>query len=210
LLFNLVISETEEKIYIEHKSYYTGKGINLVGKDYEISELQMNQDQIDSERFEYAQNFNNDEYFAADLKYRQLNPYEEENQKNYKTKLIVTDVFSAINREEFNKSDYYKLFFLLATNGDAIISLNDGLAMPQVVKSLHDLDRPLKKVKINDDDYEFLKYSIGLGGEIKIKGSLKMYDAIDPYMSLITDFGTFVIEEFTIDQNDLMTFKIKK
>lgn len=210
LIFNLVISETDENIYIEHKSFYTGKGINLLNKDYEISEMEMNRDQVDAERFEYAINFSNDDSFRADLVYRQINPYAETNQKTFKTKLFVTDVFSALNQEKYNENDYEKLFFLLSTNGDSIVSLNDALTMSQVVKSLHDLDRPLKRVKFNGDDYEFLKYSIGLGGDIKIKGSLKMYDAIDPFMSLITDFGTFVIEEFSIDQNDLMTFKIKK
>jgi hypothetical protein len=210
LLFNLIISEKEDSIYIEHKSFYTGKAIDLTDKDYDFAELEINKDLIDIETFQYAQNFDNESHFEAEIRYNKQNLYSNENVQTYKTELFVTDVFNAINKEEFNKDEYKKLFFLLLTNGSTILSLNEDLTMPNVVKKLHDLDRPLKRAKINDVDYEFLKYSIGFNSEIKIMSSLQMFDLLEPFTSVVTDFGTFVIEEIEIDQTDLMTLKIKK
>ena len=210
LLFNLIISEKEDTIYIEHKSFYTGKAIDLKNKDYEFGELEINKDLIDIETFQYAQNFNNESHYQAEIRYNKQNLYSNENIQTFKTELLVTDVFNAINKEEYNKDEYKKLFFLLLTNGSSILSLNDELTFANVVKRLHDLDRPLKKAIINDVDYEFLKYSIGFNGEIKIKSSLQMFDLLEPFTSVQTDFGTFVIEEIEIDQTDLMTLKIKK
>jgi hypothetical protein len=210
LLFNLIISQKDTKIYIEHKSFYTGKAIDLTDKDYEFGELQINRDLIDIEMFQYAQNFNNEAHYQAELVYNKQNLYAQENIKNFKTEILVTDVFTSLNKEEFNKDEYKKLFFLLLTNGSSIIGLNQELSFDNIVKKLHDLDRPLKKAKINNIDHEFLKYSIGLGGEIKIMSSLQMFDLLEPFTSVVTDYGTFVIEEFDIDQDNLMTFKIKK
>lgn len=210
LIFNLIISENDTNIYIEHKSFYTGKAIDLKTKDYEFSELTINRDLVDIEMFQYAQNFNDLSHYQAELIYNKTNLYAQENVKNFKTEILVTDIFNSLNKEEYNKDEYKKLFYLLLTNGTNILSLNDQLTFSNVVKKLHDLDRPLKKAKINNIDHEFLKYSIGFGGEIKIKSSLQMFDLLEPFTSVQTDFGTFVIEEIEIDETDLMTLKIKK
>lgn len=210
LLFNLIISQKDDIIYIEHKSFYTGKAIDLTSKEYEFSDLEVNRELIDIEMFQYAQNFDNLSHYQAEITYNKTNLYVQENTKQFKTELIVTDVFQAINKEKYNESEYEKLFFLLLTNGNEILGLNQELKFENIVKKLHDLDRPLKKAKINNEDHEFLKYSIGFGGEIKIASSLRMFNLLEPFTSVVTDFGTFVIQEIEIDQTDLMTLKIKK
>ena len=112
--------------------------------------------------------------------------------------------------KEFKKSEYEDLFFLLSTNGDAIIGLNTQLTMSNLIRKLHDLDRPMKSCEINGEKVTFDVFSVGLSGSIKLMTSVITWQNLMPYMSVKTRYGTYLIETTEITEQDLLTLKIKK
>lgn len=211
-IFNLMVSEEDDKIRLEHKTYYSSKGIDLTALDYEIDDIEMNRDAIDSEAFRYAKNFDNKAHYEAVFKYRTPNVYGQPNEQSKNTEKIVTDVFSAINNERFNESEYQDLFYLLLTDGTSIIGLNSPLAMPDLIQALHDIERPLKVAELEgkDGNIYFNSYSIGFSTTIKINSNVIMWQRLEPWMSVVTNEGTFLISELSIDQTDILEFKVKK
>lgn len=212
IMFNLLIypDVTNSLIRIEHISYYTTKGINLDSRDYEVGEFNLNKDEIDIETFQYAQPTPSKGFYSISVNYRNLDLFKEENEKIYKTKRIVTDVFGTLNNKDFENEQFKPLFYLLATDGTSIIELNNSLSIESLFYNLHDLNRPIKSGFVGSNKVDFGGYSIGLSSEIKIKGSPIMWNNINPMFSVITKYGTFLIEEIDIDKNNLITLKIKK
>jgi hypothetical protein len=49
-----------------------------------------------------------------------------------------------------------------------------------------------------------------MSGEIKMISSNIMWDRINPMMSVVCKYGTFLIDEIDIDQKQFLTLKIKK
>lgn len=207
---NLVVIPDDSAIRLEHVTYYTRKGFNAKIYDYEFEPLELNKDLIDGELFSWAINFNNTNFFQADINYRTSNIFSDPNKPTYPTKKLVADVFSAINNETYNSSEYEKLFFLLATDGTSIIGLNRNHAMPNLVTKLHNLNRPLKKGTINGVPTTFRSYSIGFEGTVKMVANILVWDQLEPWMHIDTHYGIFLIEEIEVDQDKTLTLKIKK
>jgi hypothetical protein len=88
LIFNLnIIPDVENSIIrIEHISYFTRKGIDLTAKDYEISEVTINRDEIDSESFQMALMGGEASFFETKITYDRKDIYREPNEKIYKAK----------------------------------------------------------------------------------------------------------------------------
>jgi len=211
-LFNLLIFPEvgTTTIRIEHVSYYTTKGIDITTLEYELNDFQLNVDEIDKETWQMAAETPTDGFYDVSIEYRNLDLFKAENEKIEKSKLIITDVFGTLNNEKYEDDNYKKLFYLLATDGSSIVELNNSLSIKSLFENLHDLNRPLKSGFIDGLPVEFGGYSIGLSSDIKIKSSVLMWNNLIPMYSVITKFGTFLIEEITIDKNDLLTIKIKK
>jgi hypothetical protein len=213
-IFNLLIYPDMENeiIRIEHVSYYTTKAINLdtAAKDYEFGEISMNKDQIDIEKWQFAQPTPSSGFYEVAINYRNIDLFKEENEKIYKTKRIITDVFGTLNNSDFEKEEFKPLFYLLATDGTSIIELNNSLSMTNLFDKLHDVNRPLKSGFIGTNRIEFGGFSVGMSGEIKMISSNIMWDRISPMMSVVCKHGTFLIDEVDIDQKQFLTLKIKK
>ena len=210
LVFNLLIVKDDTNIRIEHITYYTRKGIDIRLKEYEFSELKMNRDEIDSEVFSFAQPTPTDGFYQTKITYDNIDLYKEPNEKQYKSKLFLTDVFGCLNNKDYETDAYKKLFYLLSTDGENIVGLNNALSIKNLVLSLHDIQRPMKTGKIDNEVITFEGFSIGLSGEIKLESNLLSWDLIKPLMSVLTQYGAYLIEEVSIDDSDEMTLKIKK
>lgn len=209
-LFNLYFVVDGTNIRLEHKTYFTRKGIDITLKDYEFSDLEINKDRIDTETFIYKVNFDNPTHWKAVYEYSTPNLYERPNDVSRTTEKLLSDLGNSMNNEDYNKREYEDYFFLLSTDGTSVIGLNSMLSMSNLVKELHDLDRPLKSAILNGTKVFFQNYSVGLGGEIKLKSSPLMWDRLQPYMSVVTKYGTYIIEETEINESDVLTLKIKK
>jgi hypothetical protein len=211
LMFNLnIIPDVENGIIrIEHVSYFTRKGIDLTAQDYEIGEVTINRDEIDSETFQMAQITPDADFYEAKIAYDRKDIYKELNEKTYKTKKLITDVFGTINNEDYNKPEYRSLFFLLSTDGANIIGLNNALTWRNLI-NLHDMQRPLKTGRLNGNLITFNEMSIGMDLEIKLYGSIKMWNKIWPYNSVKIKQGTFMIIETSYNEEGVLTLKTIK
>jgi len=211
LMFNLnIIPDVENGIIrIEHVSYFTRKGIDLTAQDYEIGEVTINRDEIDSETFQMAQITPDADFYEAKITYDRKDIYKELNEKTYKTKKFITDVFGTINNEDYNKPEYRSLFFLLSTDGANIIGLNNALTWRNLI-NLHDMQRPLKTGRLNGNLVTFNEMSIGMDLEIKLYGSIKMWNKIWPYNSVKIKQGTFMIIETSYNEEGVLTLKTIK
>lgn len=214
--FNLLIyfDSSVNLFYIEHVSYFTTKGIDLdnIGnpQTYQFEPLEMNKDLIDAEVFSFAQSTPSSGFYELRIEYRQANIFDEPNENRTQIKGIITDVFGTLNNPEFEQQSYKSLFYLLATDGDNLIDLNESFSMRSLVLNLRDLHRPMKSGNIDDNPITFTGYSIGLSGEIKLKASLLTWDSIYPMFSVKTKYGTFLITETEINEFGEMVLKIKK
>ena len=112
--------------------------------------------------------------------------------------------------KKFEASEYESLFYLLSTDGDSIISLNNQFSINSIVRNLHDVNRPYKSGQIGDTQITFSGFSIGLECEIKFLSGLITWDQIYPLMSAKTKFGTFKIESVEANEKGLITLKCKK
>ena len=210
LVFNCIIVKDGANIRIEHVSYFFDRGIDLTSMEYEISELELNKENLQKEVFSFAQTFNNDAYFKCEIDYKAGKIYEEPLVKEYKSDLFVTDVFNSINNADFQKDEYKKLFYLLSTDGANIIGLNSAFTMRTLTKSLHDLRRPMKSGYILDVKTTFGAYSVGFEGDIKIKSNAVVWDSLFPLMAVKTKVGVFLITETNLTSDGLLTLKIYK
>lgn len=207
-IFNLNIIPDNDLgiIRIEHVSYFTTKGIDLSEKDYELSELEMNKDKIDSEIFQFAAPTPTDGFYELKIEYENKDIYSDQNENTYKAKVLITDVFGTLNNQNFEGNEYKKLFFIISTENDQIIGFNRSLSMDELVSKLHDIHRPVKVGKIKGQPVTFEGFSIGLVGDIKIFGSIKQWSKIWPYYSVKIKEGTFLIKE--IEYNNAKELKL--
>jgi hypothetical protein len=211
LLFNLnIIPDVENEIIrIEHISYFTRKGIDLTDIDYEIGEVTINKDEIDSETFQMAQITPDADFYEAKITYDRKDIYKDLNEKTYKAKKFITDVFGTINNNDYNKPEYRPLFYLLSTDGDNIIGLNNAMSWRNLI-TLHDMHRPLKSGRLNGNLITFNEMSIGMDLEIKLYGSVRMWNKIWPYNSVKIKQGTFMIVESSYNEEGVLTLKTIK
>lgn len=210
----IIYDSEADVIRFEHVTYYTRKGANFVDAEipYELKELKLNPDEIDSELFLFAQPSRNTDFYQAKISYNTPNLYQEENEKKYQSDLFITDVFAMLNNDYYEEDEAYKkLFFLFATDGTSIIGLNTPFAMLNIVKELHNILRPLKTGKINTETITFEGYSIGFSSEIKIlNASFVLWQRLFPFYSIILKEGTFLIDEITFNNKEEMIVKIRK
>jgi len=212
LFFNLIIipDETLETIRWEHVSYYQTKGYDLTARtDVDIAPLESEKEQIDSELFLMAQP-TSDEFYKVKVKYNTPDLYKEENEKKYQVKKFLTDVFTTLNNAKFEGSEYEYLFYLLSTDGENIISLNNQFSINNIFRNLHDLNRPYKSGQIGDTYIDFAGFSIGLETTIKFMSSVITWDNIYPFYSVKTNYGTFKINSIEANEKGLITLKAVK
>jgi len=212
LFFNLIIipDETLETIRWEHVSYYQTKGYDLTARtDVDIAPLESEKEQIDSELFLMAQP-TSDIFYKVKIKYNTPDLYKEENEKKYQVKKFLTDVFTTLNNAKFEGSEYEYLFYLLSTDGENIISLNNQFSINSIFRNLHDLNRPYKSGQIGDTYIDFAGFSIGLETTIKFMSSVITWDNIYPFYSVKTNYGTFKINSIEANEKGLITLKAVK
>lgn len=194
----------------EHVSYFQTKGYDLTSRnDVDISPLESEKELIDSELFLMAQP-TSDEFYKVKIKYNTPDLYKEENEQKYQVKKFLTDVFTTLNNVKFEKSEYESLFFLLSTDGESIISLNNQFSINSIFRNLHDINRPYKSGQIADTQIDFAGFSIGLECTIKFLSSVLTWDNIYPLNSVKTKFGTFIIDSVEANEKGLITLKCKK
>jgi len=212
LFFNLVlIIDSELNIARwEHVSYFQTKGYDVTNRsDVDISPLESEKELIDSELFLMAMP-TSENFYKVKVKYNTPDLYKEENEKKYQVKKFLTDVFITLNNKNYEGSEYEKLFFLLSTDGENIIGLNNQFSINSVFRSLHDLNRPYKTGQIGDVYVDFTGFSIGLESTIKFFSSVFTWDSLYPFMSIKTDIGTFKVNESSINEKGLVTLKCIK
>ncbi len=211
-LFNLVINVEYDTgiIRLENASYYSNKGPDLTLKDYEISQLDLNREFVDSENFTMARITPSEGFYQVNIKYNSPDIYREPNEKKYTTKLIITDLTGTINNREYEKDEYKSLFYLLSTDGNSVISLNTAFSMYSLFTNLHQNNRPQKNGYVNGVLSNFGSYSIGVKGEIKFNSTILSWDKLSPLMSVKTDYGVFLINSVSIDDKGLITLNISK
>lgn len=214
ICFNLVIVPGETEIRLEHKSYFINKGVDYQNPehplDYEIGDFEINKEQIDGETFSFAQPTPTKDFWQCKIDYNKVGLYKRENRTEIQCEKILTDVFGTINDENFNKSEFEDLFFLLSTYNDEIIGLNSQFGMVNLVNELHLILRPSKNGTVNGVSTVFNTYSIGLENTVKIKGTIKRFNKINPYTVLKLKEGTFMISEMTFSDKKDLTMKVIK
>jgi hypothetical protein len=212
LFFNMmIVPDTNLGIVRwEHVSYFQTKGYDLTNRtDIDVSPMESNKDLIDSELFLMAQP-TSDDFYKIKIKYNVPDLYKEENEKKYQVKKFLTDVFTTLNNAKFEGSEYESLFYLLSTDGNNIISLNNQFSINSIFRNLHDINRPYKAGQVADNYISFSGFSIGLECEIKFLSGLITWDQLYPLMSAKTKFGTFKIESVEANEKGLITLKCKK
>lgn len=212
LFFNLMlITDTTLNIARwEHVSYFQTKGYDVTSRtDVDISPLESDKEKIDSELFLMAMP-TTDNFYKIKVKYNVPDLYKEENEKKYQVKKFLTDVFSTLNNKKYEGSEYEMLFYLLSTDGENIIGLNNQFSMNSIFRNLHDLNRPYKTGQIGDTYTDFAGFSIGLETTIKFFSSVITWDTLFPFMSIKTDIGTFKVDTSEVNEKGLITLKCKK
>jgi len=207
---NLVFDKEADVLRLEHISYFTTKGIDLTAKNYEIGDVAINSQQIDVETFSFAQPTPTEGFYSVKIEYERKDLYSDQNEINYQANRILTDVFGCINNPDFDRDEYKPLFFIMATADNSIIGLNSMLAMRVIMPRLHSMMRPSKTGKIGSEHITFDSYSIGMETEVKMLGSIKMWDKINPYYSVKTNQGSFLITEVTFDNAGELKMKVIK
>ena len=212
LFFNMMIVPdlTLGIVRWEHVSYFQTKGYDLTSRtDIDIAPLESEKELIDSELFLMAQP-TSDEFYKIKINYNTPDLYKEENEQKYQVKKFLTDVFTTLNNSKFQTSEYESLFFLLSTDGDNIISLNNQFSINSIFRNLHDLNRPYKTGQIGDNYTDFAGFSIGLETTIKFFSSVLTWDNLFPLMSVKTNIGTFKVDTVEANEKGLITLKVKK
>jgi len=211
-MFNLVVAPGTDSIRIEHKSYFINKGIDppTRGIEYEIEEIEANKELIDAEEFSFAVATPTENFYKVRIDYDRVGLYREENVKQIQVEKFLTDIFGTINNELFNTDEFKPLFFLLSTQDDEVIGLNTQFSMLEIVNNLHQINRPTKRGSINGAITMFETFSVGMETDVKISGSIKMYNALFPYNSILLKEGTFMIKELSLNDKDELIFKVVK
>lgn len=197
-------------VRIEHISYFSRKGADLKNKAYKLSKLKLNEKDVDSEEFFFARDTKSADFYKVTIDYKNLDLYKEPNAKKYSAKLILTDVFGTLNNTEYEKDDFKKLFYIMATDGEAIIDFNYPLSMRKIVTTLYTSNRPSKAGLIDGVETIFDSFSSGFSGKIELQNSLISWDLLQPFHTVFLKEGSFQIEELEIDETDLLTIKIIK
>jgi len=151
-----------------------------------------------------------DEFYQIKIKYNTPDLYKAENEKKYQVKKFLTDVFTTLNNQKYEGSEFENLFYLLSTDGQNIIALNNQFSINQIFRNLHDLNRPYKSGQIGDNYTDFAGFSIGLETTIKFFSSVLTWDNLFPLMSVKTNLGTFKVETVEANEKGLITLKAVK
>lgn len=208
-LFNLllIIDTAANKVRLEHISYFSTKGIDFTsnGKEYGFSdEIEVNRELIGQETWRFAAITPNG--YETVIKYDVLG---ESQEKETQIEQIITDVFGTINNKEYEKDEYKKLFYLLHTDGSEIVDLNTQFYMPELVKRLHYINRPLPKGLHDGVAVSFSGYSIGLTADVTFESSLKDLVKFNPGNSIKTTNGTWMVTKMEYSKG-VMKMGIKK
>ena len=194
-------------------TYFNNKGIDIKDEEYELKPLKVNEDLINTETFTMAKLVSNPSFYKAQIEYETNNIYSEENDRPHAVNLMLTDVFGALNNEALVEDGSFEdFFFLLCTDGSSIIELNDPFSMENLVKELHDTNRPQKVGKINGEQIVFGANSMGLSGDIIMRSNANamQWDLLKPLMSIETNEGFYIIDTVTLTNEGLLTIKIRK
>jgi hypothetical protein len=208
----LVYDSINDVLRYEHYSYFNEKGIDFVLHDYEYEvtdEFEVNRDVINVENWFMGADTPTDGFYTSKIDYKNYGVQSTVNEKSYKVENLITDVFGTLNNEDYTGDNYKKLFFLLSTDGTAIKQLNRPFAMRDIIKNLHNNNRPLSSGVHDGITTQFGGFSMGLSGEVKWFMNLPMFLKLNPGNTVKINYGTFVIEEIEFE-NETLTFKIKK
>lgn len=212
-LYNLVVIPDLENNLIrwEHVSYFQTKGFDFSERDeIDIEPLELSREPLDREVFTMGVQTPTPGFYSITIEYQTTDIYREPAEKPYQVKNIITDVFGTLNNEDYNKPEYEKLFYLLSTDGDNIIGLNNQFSMNTIFKELHDVNRPYKRGTSGDETFEFTGFSIGFETEIKTKTGVKNFDNLWPTMAIKTKYGSFLINEIEYNEKQILTLKVRK
>ena len=177
---------------------------------YEISDnLEVNKDIINTETWFMAAETPTDGFYTSKIDYQNYQLNTEINDNAVKIENFLTDLIGTLNNEAYNQDNYKKLFYLLATDGTAVLALNNPLQLRQLVRELHSTNRPLTTGIHDGVSTNFTGFSIGLSGEIKFFKSVKVFNKLNPGNTIKTDNGTFLIEEMEYEK-ETITLKVKK
>jgi len=208
VMFNmlLIYYPSENLVRHEHITYFRQKGIDLSeGKDYDLKPLQFNKDSIKSERWSMPAPLINPAHFETEIKYQNDSIKNEE----YAIDLVLTDVLSALDNENYNEpTTFGKLFFLVSIENGALVNFNENLAIKNLVKTLHRQGRPYQYGKQDGENAQFINASLGLSSEISFSNTLKSFLKLYPQMGIKVREYTFYIESLEIDQSDTITCKL--
>lgn len=208
----LVYDSINDVLRYEHYSYFNEKGIDFVLHDYQYEvtdEFEVNRDVINVENWFMGADTPTDGFYTSKIDYKNYGVQSTVNEKSYKVENLITDVFGTLNNEDYSGDNYKKLFFLLSTDGTAIKQLNRPFAIRDIIKNLHNNNRPLSSGVHDGITTQFGGFSMGLSGEIKWFMNLPMFLKLNPGNTVKINYGTFVIEEIEFE-NETLTFKIKK
>jgi hypothetical protein len=212
MLFNLVIVTDYDinTIRIEHTSYFSSKGLDLTTKEYEINEVDVNRDTVDAEVFTMAAITPTQGFYQVYVSYTNLDLYKEPNEKRYSTKKFITDMVGTLNNVNFEKDEFKPLFYLLSTESGDVLGLNTPFSMSNLFNVLHQNNRPLKVGYVDGQLTNFGSFSIGMKGQISFLSGVLSWQKLQPYMSVVTRYGTFMIEAIEIDEKNTITLNVIK
>ena len=212
-LYNLVVIPDLENNLIrwEHVSYFQTKGFDFSERDeIDIEPLELSREPLDREVFTMGVQTPTPGFYSITIEYQTTDIYREPAEKPYQVKNIITDIFGTLNNEDYNKPEYEKLFYLLSTDGDNIIGLNNQFSMNTIFRELHDVNRPYKRGTSGEETFEFTGFSIGFETEIKTKTGVKNFDTLWPTMAIKTKYGSFLINEIEYNEKQILTLKVRK
>lgn len=209
--FNMVAiyDSIEDVMRFEHVSYFQSKGLDLVAQNvpHHVSdEMDVNKEQISIETWRMAAITPSS--YESKIVYNTADVTGIE--KEYPLEYLISDYINLLNNKDFEKEEYYKKFFIVSTIENKIINFNAALDLKTVITKLHYQDRP-SIIGVHDGESITLNgYSLGITANCEIDSSMVTFQKINPYNSLVTDQGTFLIESLSITNTGKITFKLRK
>lgn len=210
-VFNLVVIKTSTEIRVEHISYYVNKGIDVTTLDYQIDEIEVNKDLVSSEVFQFAAKTNTQDFFEVTIEYEKPKFTSDTNEVVIKSELFLSDIIDTLNNEKYNESEYEDLFFLLSCDSQGrLIGFNSALSMKSIFFALHTTQRPLRQGNYKNNIVNFNGYSIGFSSKLRMVSSYINYENLQPFYSVKTNEGTFLITEIETNENKELILSLKK
>lgn len=220
-MFNLMIipDEKNNKIYLEHFTYFTLRGITLNNNlKYSLGKIKINNDSIDREYFSFSKITRDLDFYQVQIDYNTVDFSQDGNEKKIIISNFITDLMSTINNDYYETNEYENLFYILSTDGDNVINLNRPFSMLDLVLNLHNVLRPNKngliKTNLNTKGtpVTFENFSLGLSGELSLteKGNIMIWNKVQPYHSVVLNEGTFLISEISLNSKREIKLKLMK